>query len=205
MKRLFAIAAGAALAATGAAAGNYTKSGPTVTEPVIQTPPVPVAAPRFNWTGPYAGAALGYGRMSVSGNASQSAAVSGLFAGYRWDMGSMVYGIEGQIAPALGSPTLPNGDRIRMGAGLLLTAGIPVSADGQTLVHAGVGPSLLRTSGAGGSKTATGATAQIGIDHMLTDQIMLRGSVNYSAINSVSTASYKTRTVGAGVGLAFRF
>lgn len=205
MKRLIAIAAGTAFAATGAAAGSYSKSGPAMAEPAIPAPPAAAAAPRFNWTGPYAGAAVGYGRMSISGANSGSAGVGGLFGGYRWDMGSAVYGVEGQIAPAFGSPRLPNGERIRMGAGLMLTAGIPVSDDARTLVHGGIGPSLLRTSGAGGSKTAAGATAQLGVDYMLSDQIMVRGAVNYTAMNGVSNASYRTRTVGAGLGLAFKF
>ncbi|MFN7003105.1 MAG: outer membrane protein [Roseinatronobacter sp.] len=205
MTRLLATAAVTALVATGASAGDFSKSGPAVADPVVPAPATPVAAPRFNWTGAYAGAGIGYGRMSISGNPSQSSAVAGAFAGYRWDMGSAVYGVEGLLSPAFGSPTLPNGDRIRGGASLLLTAGIPISADARTLGYAGIGPSIVRTSGAGGSKTSAGATVQVGLDHMLTDQMMVRGALNYTAINSVSNAGYKTRTLGAGVGLAFKF
>jgi len=206
MTRILAYAATAALVASGASAGDFSKAAPVGQEPVVQQPATPVAAPRFDWTGAYAGAGLGYGRMTTSAGERGNSPVGGLFAGYRWDMGDAVLGVEGQVAPmAFGSPTLASGDRLRAGASLLLSAGIPVTADGRTLAYAGAGPALLRTSGPAGSKTSTGITGQIGVDHMLTDTLMLRGSVNYTGINRVGSANDSTRTLGAGVGLAFRF
>ncbi len=206
MTRILAFAAAAAMVATGAAAGSGSKSAPAPSEPVIQPPAAPVAAPRFDWTGGYAGAALGFGRMSLDGGNRGTSAAGGLFAGYRLDMGDAVIGAEAQLAPfAFGSPRLPSGDRLRAGGALLLTAGAPVTADGRTLAYAGAGPAFLRTSGAAGSETSTGLTGQLGLDHMLTDSLMLRGSVSYTAINGVGSANDRTRTLGAGVGLAFRF
>ncbi len=206
MTRFLMTTAATALIATGASAGDYSKSGPAMAEPSIAAPAAPVAAPRFDWTGGYAGAGLGYGRMSISGANNGSAAVGGLFAGYRYDMGSAVVGGELIVSPGtIGSATLPGGDKLKGGAALMLTAGVPVTADARTLAYVGVGPSLLRTSGAGGSETSTGAGVQVGMDHMLTDQIMLRGSVNYTAINNVGNANLKTRTLGAGIGVGFKF
>lgn len=206
MTRFFTTTAAAALIATGASAGEYSKSGPAMAEPTIETPAMPAPTPRFDWTGGYVGAGLGYGRMSISGANNGSAAVGALFAGYRYDMGIAVLGGELQVSPgAFGSATLPGGDRLRSGASLMLSAGIPVTADARTLGYVAAGPSLVRTSGAGGSETSTGAGVQVGMDHMLTDQIMLRGSVNYTAINNVGNNNLNTRTLGAGIGVGFKF
>ena len=202
---IFASAALAGLVTTGAMAGDMSKTGPGLQEPVVSTPAAPVAPARFNWTGGYAGAGLGYGNMKFGGD-SASSATAALFAGYRQDMGYAVLGAEALLAPvAFGSPTLSSGDEIKGGGALLFTAGLPVSADARTLAYVGVGPSLLRTSGAAGSENSIGGMATIGVDHMLTDSIMLRGSVNYTGINNVGVDNTNTRTLGAGVGVGFKF
>lgn len=208
MKRLFATTAIAALVATGASAGDFSKTGTAVAEPQIATPSMPTVSPRFDWTGGYVGAGIGYGRMNISGFDNRSSAVGGLFAGYRWDMGNAVVGGELLVSPGnFGSSTLPgpSGDEVKAGASLMLSAGMPVTADARTLGYIAAGPSMIRTSGAGGSETSTGAGVQLGLDHMITDQIMLRGAVNYTAINNVGNDDLKTRTLGAGVGVAFKF
>jgi len=206
MTRFMATAAVAALAATGVSAGGQSKTATMVEPPVMAPAEMPAPAPRFNWTGAYAGAALGFGRMSVRDADSGSSAVAGLFGGYRFDMGDFVVGGEAFVAPtAFGSPEL--GDtRLRSGASILLSAGMPVTADARTLGYVAAGPSFLRTREEGGSSsTSTGATISLGIDHMLTDEIMLRGSINYTAINNVGDADFRTRTTGAAVGLGFKF
>ena len=226
--KMYPMVASAALAgfmATGAAAGTFSKAGPGMQEPVVSTPMAPPAPARFNWTGGYAGAGLGYGRMSFSGDngndgddvtamdndngfGDRSSAAGGLFAGYRQDLGNFVVGGEAIISPAtFGTLTLPgeSGDEIKGGAALLFTAGVPITADARTLAYAGVGPAMLRTSGDNGSENSFGGTGAIGIDHMLTDSIMLRGSVNYTVINNVGNDDVNTRTLGAGVGVGFKF
>ncbi|ATX65865.1 outer membrane protein [Roseinatronobacter bogoriensis] len=204
---IFASTAVAGLVATGAVAGDMSKTGPSVQEPVVSTPAPPAAPARFNWTGGYAGAGIGYGEMNFRGDGSSSDAVASLFAGYRQDLGNVVLGGEALFMPALfGRPTLPGeGDRVEGGGALLFTAGVPISADSRTLAYAGVGPSMVRTSGSDGSENSFGGTAAIGLDHMLTDNIMLRGSVNYSAINNVGQDNVNTRTLGAGIGVGFKF
>lgn len=205
---IFAGAALAALATTGAMAGGMSKTGPGLQEPVVSTPTAPPAPARFNWTGAYAGAGLGYGDMRFSPGDSASNAVASLFAGYRQDMGFAVLGGEAIISPAaIGSPTLPGpgGDELKAGGALLFTAGVPVTADARTLAYVGVGPSMLRSSGTAGSENSFGGMAAIGVDHMITDSIMLRGSVNYNVINNVGQDDINTRTLGAGVGVGFKF
>jgi hypothetical protein len=206
MYPIFSSAALAVLVSTGAMAGGASKTGPGLEEPVVPAPVAPAAPARFNWTGGYAGAGLGYGDMNFRGDGSTGNATVGLFAGYRQDMGFAVLGGEALIAPvALGSPTLPGGDEIEAGAALLFTAGLPVSADARTLGYAGVGPAMVRTSGTGGSENSFGGMVAIGLDHMMTDMIMLRGSINYTHINNVGNDDVNTRTLGVGVGVGFKF
>lgn len=70
----------------------------------------PVAAPIFTWSGFYVGANLGYGfvhsdRVGVFdptylgsiGKANSKGLLGGLQAGYNWQSGSMVYGLEGDF------------------------------------------------------------------------------------------------------------
>lgn len=206
MTRFFAFTAAAALAATGAVADQHSKAGAPMSEPQVATPPAPAPQPRFNWSGAYAGAGIGYGRMDFDTFNSRNSPVGAFFGGYRMDMGSFVLGGEATISPgAFGSATLPGGDELKSGASLMVSAGMPVTADRRTLGYVAAGPTFVRTDGAGGSETSTGAGLQLGLDHMLTDQIMLRGSVNYTVINNVGSTDLDTRTLGAGVGVAFKF
>lgn len=196
----------AAVFANGAAAGGLSKAGVSSDEPVVMGPQARVAPARFNWTGAYAGAVVGYGQMDFDTFGDRSSATAGLFAGYRQDLGNFVIGGEVMLAPtAFGSGTLPGGDEIRAGASLLLTAGVPLTQSARTLGYVAVGPTFLRTNGVGGSDTATGASIGLGIDHMLTEQLMLRGGVTYTAVDNLGSTNLDTRTVSAGVGLGFKF
>lgn len=200
------IAAIVGFLATGAVAGDFGKAGPGMAEPTIPRAVEPMTQPRFTWTGGYVGAGVGYGQMNISGFDSRSSGVAGLFGGYRMDMGGFVLGGEAHVMPAsIGSATLPGGDEIKWGASFMGTAGMPFGVDGRTLGYVGAGPALMSTSGVGGSSRSIGGTVALGVDHMITDQIMLRGGVNYTVINSVGNASLNTRTLGAGVGLGFKF
>lgn len=204
--RTITAAAVVGLVATSAVAGNYSKVGPAMAEPMVPVLNAPVAASRFNWTGAYAGAAIGYGQTNLSGFDSRSTGVGGLFGGYRYDTGNAVLGAELDLALAtFGKATLPNGDEMKSSASLLFTAGLPISANARTLAYVGAGPTMVRTSGVGGSKSSTGATVVVGIDHMMTDTVMLRTGVTYTGVNNLSNANYKARTLAVGVGIGFKF
>ena len=204
MKRIAAIGVISAFTATTALAGGgkYQEMQETVV-------PVPVAAPvatGFDWTGIYAGALIGYGTMNYSNFSSQNGGFAGLFAGYRFNMGSSVLGVEGEINPAtLGTYNIPTGDRLKMGAALHLSYGMKLTADERTLLSFKIGPSLARTSFQGSSETALGLSTGIDLDHMLSDNIMLRGSLRAAFTNDLGSQSLSNRSFGAGVGIAYKF
>lgn len=202
MKRTAIIALLSAFTATSALAG-----GTKYQETVVATPapaPAPVVT-GFDWTGGYVGLQAGYGTLSYSNFNSQSGGAVGIFGGYRFDMGTSVVGVEGELTPALGSYNIPTGDRLRMGAALHLSYGIKVTADERTLLSFKVGPSLARTSIGGSSNTAFGLSTGIEVDHMLTDQIMLRAGVRAGFTNKLGSQNLRTRSFGAGVGIGYKF
>ncbi|QUS41251.1 porin family protein [Tardiphaga alba] len=91
----FAFAAVAVLVtgvtATQAADLGYRSRGPA---------PYTVAQPLngYSWAGPYLGANLGYEWGNVSGaSAKPSGIAGGVTAGYNWQSGNIVYGVEGDI------------------------------------------------------------------------------------------------------------
>ncbi len=77
-----------------------------------------------------------------------------------------------------------------------------MTEDRRTLGYVTAGPSVLSTSD---SEYSLGATVGLGVDHMLTEQLFVRGGVNYTAINDVTDDDYRTRTTAATVGVGFRF
>ena len=77
-----------------------------VPAPVYKAPP---PARAYDWSGPYVGGHLGYdwGRTRILDNvvltepgAPTNGAVGGLLAGYRWQSGMFVYGLEADIGAA---------------------------------------------------------------------------------------------------------
>lgn len=66
----------------------------------------PIAAPRYDWSGYYVGGHLGYiwGRARVEEdgvetehNASTDGVIGGVLAGYNWQSGPVVFGVEGDF------------------------------------------------------------------------------------------------------------
>ena len=96
----------AALIGAPAYAGGLTPV--TTPEPVVVAPVAPV----FDWTGPYVGAQLGWGWASIveSGDPDidGDGFVAGVHAGYNYDFGNIVAGIE--LAYNLANIEFENGD-----------------------------------------------------------------------------------------------
>jgi outer membrane immunogenic protein len=92
MNRLVAGAAALAIAGGAAPAGaadlNYAPPPYTVNQPLNA----------YSWAGPYLGGTIGYEWGNVGSNPTKpSGAVGGVEAGYNWQTGPWVFGIEGDI------------------------------------------------------------------------------------------------------------
>jgi len=76
-------------------------------------PPAPIAAPLPTWAGFYIGGHIGYGwsKMTgqnsggselITGDLKLNGAIAGVHAGYNWQYGQLVFGVEGDISGVFG-------------------------------------------------------------------------------------------------------
>ncbi len=100
MKRLMlrvltVIAAGGITEARAADLGYVPRPYPPPPAPVYAVPPQPDC---YSWIGPYIGGTLGYNWGSVSSTPTKPSGVfSGIQAGYNWQNGPWVFGVEGDM------------------------------------------------------------------------------------------------------------
>ncbi|MDB5572260.1 MAG: Autotransporter outer rane beta-barrel protein [Hyphomicrobiales bacterium] len=204
--------------------------------------PTPVyAAPIFTWSGFYVGAQLGYAwgkdKFSVltpvvdSFSTSPAGLLGGVHAGYNWQTGSIVLGVEADLelanardnlARTIGGTALVLGSRIGTQGSLRLRAGY---AFDRTLLYVtgGVaGASIKESVIAAGVKTSTsgteyGYTLGAGVEYAITNNISARaeyrftdfGKSNYAGtvgggVGAV-TANFKTTDHAVRVGVSYRF
>ncbi|MBT9289192.1 outer membrane protein [Prosthecodimorpha staleyi] len=180
--------------------------------------PAPVAAPAypdnivsygFNWTGAYVGANVGGRTMSTSlgsgrGSIDTKSAVGGLQAGYLFQTGNFVYGLEADFGYGQnsGSKSVPGGR---------VTSALDWTASGRArlgyafdrlLVYGtgGIAGADLESEGRGGGNrskktdTLIGWTAGGGLEYAVTKNISLRAEYLYSDYGT-SNVSY------AGTGI----
>lgn len=142
--------------------------GPTVpaTEPVIVPEPMPVVAPSADWSGAYGGAQLGYGDVDSNGAGADGYGwLGGVHAGYRWDLGGTVLGVEGDYDAAdleLGGGTgsLDSIARLKLSAGADL---------GSTLVYGTAGGAWADGNLAGVEGSGDGYFYGLGVTRALND------------------------------------
>lgn len=172
MKRFaMVLAASAALPmATAAFAGGMSEP---VVEPVITPALVPVAAPTGDWGGFYGGAQLGYGDVDTNGaGADGNGMIGGIHAGYRWDLGKTVLGVEGEYDTA--NIDLDGGGSIDSVARLKLMAGADL---GSNLIYATAGGAWADAKLGGSSASDNGYFYGVGLEHQMTNQWSVAGEV----------------------------
>ena len=175
MKRFAAVVALATVAAPAFAGGPVAVSP----EPEVVVAPVVVVKPDGNWAGFYAGANIGYGDFdaeSTIGSASADGAIGGVQAGYRWDFGTTVLGVELAYS---GSDVKDDstGFELKNKTDLKLQLGYDM---GQSLLYATAGYSHAKASLLGTDYSDDGYVVGLGYDYAINSNWTVGGEYLYS-------------------------
>ena len=162
----FSLVAAAALIGAPAFAGNPL---PPTPEPMVEAPvaAAPVALSYSDWTGGYVGAQLGWGDADATGggvNSSGDGALGGLHAGYRYDFGGIVAGVElshDWTDISLAGTTDIDVDSVTR---LMGTVGY---ASGANLFYGALGVASAKGDAGGPSETLDGTVIGVGMAHLL--------------------------------------
>lgn len=207
--------------ATTAVAGNI---GAPIEEPPLIVPvqPAPIA---YDWTGGYAGVGLTYGRAAHTYDATPdwpngTGPGLGALAGYNWQRGNLVYGVEGHIEGnrVRGAETAAGGPEVRSELSSLgsLRFRMGVAQD-RTLFFATAGAAVGRVGYGIGASDTTTATARggmigVGVEHAVRPGFHIRGDLEHYRFGSrditIGAATYpgiQPRANVARVSAVFRF
>lgn len=191
---------------------------------VYEEPPAPAApletAPLASWAGPYAGIVTGYGFGNTATGAAggtitgASGWMFGGFAGYNWQSGSFVYGLEGDVGYN-GSNGGNGTTYFRNGLEGSLRARFGVAATDNVLLYATAGAAGSQQQifdGAGAaSGGAWGWTAGVGTDIKMTENVFGRIEYRYTDLGNVTldtgsgpqTINSQGHRVTVGLGIKF--
>ncbi|ORE91459.1 outer membrane protein [Aurantimonas sp. 22II-16-19i] len=217
--RSFALVIAGALAlGTGCAS-----AADVVFDPVAAPPSPEAPSSIYVWSGPYAGAFVGYNfsrfRNAPDVSFDGDGAVGGVYAGYNFESGPIVYGVEADFggsgvdgtgfSPALGGDV--GGDQNIFGS---LRGRVGYQAD-PFLVFAtgGVAASRneLTSGGDSDAQTSVGFTVGAGVEAKITDDVAGRleyryskfGSETYDLGNTSVSSGFDEHSIRAGVALKF--
>ncbi|SJZ73970.1 outer membrane protein [Consotaella salsifontis] len=195
---------------------------------VVAEPPAP--APVLNepvqvWSGPYAGVFVGYDFKNVDQSGSGASFdgdgfVGGVYTGYNWQKGSIVYGVEGDIGlsgvDAAGFNTATaseiNSDDSNVFGSLRGRVGV---AYDPFLVFATGGVAVaeneLKIGNTSDSNTHVGYTVGGGVEAKISDNITSRleyrysdyGSEDYAIGGTTVSSGFDEHSIRAGVALKF--
>jgi outer membrane immunogenic protein len=233
MKKIILAGALALIAAPALAADLPRRSAAAAPAPIY-------AAPVFTWTGFYVGAQAGYGwgkdkyRVSLPSVAtfkvSPDGVLGGVHAGYNWQSGSFVYGVEGDIEYANQRDKFSNSvfgaalaykSNIGMSGSLRLRAGYAID---RTLLYVTAGlagadieQSVTTTAGVKTKNSGFeyGWTAGVGAEYAFTQNWSARLEYRYTdfgtskwsgtVLSTASRAKFDTTDQTVRVGLSYRF
>jgi outer membrane immunogenic protein len=178
----------------------------------------PVAAPAFTWSGPYlgvqGGGAIASGDFGFSrGNQSEDfkGGIFGGFAGYNYQFGSVVAGVEANVDHNWNDKAVANASSVGTDWSGAVRARIGYAFDNMLFYGAG-GVTATRgfaeMPGSGDGKAIfTGWTAGTGVDYAFTNNIFGRAEYRYNDYGSKELEGVKSdftqQTVNLGVGLKF--
>ncbi|MBK6467108.1 MAG: porin family protein [Rhodobacter sp.] len=173
MKRFAPILAATALAlplGLPAFAGGPVTPAP---EPVVTPAPAPVYN-SADWSGFYAGAQIGYADVGTNGaGLDGDGAIGGVHAGYRWDLGTTVLGVEADYDTAsldlgAGADTLDGVARLKLIGGADL---------GRSFLYATGGVAWADATVGGASLSDNGYFLGVGMDYAVSDKWTVGGEI----------------------------
>ena len=176
----------------------------------------------FDWSGFYAGANVGYGWGEMTGNGTAlpenlKGILGGVQAGYNYDFGGFVLGLEGdiQLSDMKYVQTTPTGSTsfgidaagsVRARAGLPIDRFMPFVTGGLA-----VGNGKIRGDNGGviseANQTFVGWTVGAGLEYAVTDNVTVKAEYLYADYGNANLAGIdvhaKSNTVRAGVNFKF--
>jgi len=176
--------------ASAAAAGNLGEPVPAA--PLA--PPVSAPPPSGDWQGGYAGLQFIYSDVDAdSGN--DEGGVAGLHAGYRWDLGKQVLGVEVDYS----QPNIEfDGEDLDYVVQLKGQYGVDF---GRTLAYATAG--LAPADSSLGEET--GWVLGAGVDYAISPSFTLGAEVTYQDFNEFGSSGVGAEAATAGLRASFRF
>jgi outer membrane immunogenic protein len=190
------------MAMTSAAPAFAGGQGEPVIEPEIMAAPVVAAPTGIDWTGFYVGAALGYGDVDSNGaGLDGNGAIGGVLAGYRFDLGNFIAGVEADyditnIGLGAGADELDSVARLKLQAGTEL---------GRALVYGTLGAAQAKATVGGIGLSDTGYFGGVGLDYAISDRMTVGGELLQHKFNDFdgSGVDLDATTLKARVTLQF--
>jgi outer membrane immunogenic protein len=177
---------------------------------VVASDPVPVikaddtfAASPVNerWGGAYVGLSLGAGKLWDSLNARGFDAIGGGFAGYNWQSGNFVAGVEG--AMELANVTFTDGSNVKSKE--FYTARVRGGwANEKIFAYGSVGAQYSTSENFFGAKD-TALQLGAGVDYALTDKVALGAEYTHAFYKSFGNKGVDVRTERFLTRLSYRF
>lgn len=206
----------AAVALAAMLASNAVSAADLPVEPDVFTPDVPYEDASYDWSGVYLGAMLGYqwGDFDVQGlgDVEADGYVAGGYAGYNYQSGALVFGVEGDLAAT---------DLKETSAGTTLESELTGSIRGRVgyafdriLAYGTGGVAFADVTASDGTVSDdnwhTGYVIGAGIESAMTENILARveylytdfGDETYN-LTTATDADLSSHTVRAGVGYKF--
>lgn len=194
MRNLIIVSALSMVAAP-AFAGSTT---PVTEDPVIVAPAPVVVARTRDWTGFYGGVQLGYGKLDVSGGSAddRDGLVGGIRAGYDYDFGDYVLGVNADYNIADTDVDGANLARIKLRGGYDLGDGLLYATGGVGFAQAEIG---------GVDRSDTGWVAGFGYEHMVSDNVSVGGEVLYNQFDDFDNSGSDISGTTLQATVSYRF
>jgi outer membrane immunogenic protein len=174
-----------------------------VTEPVIAPVEEPVVSNDGDWGGAYVGAQLGYGDVDSNGaGLDGTGAIGGVHAGYLFDYGKFVAGVElNYDVTNIDLGTAPD-DTLDSVARLKLIGGADL---GRTLLYGTVGAAHAEATVGGADLNGNGYFAGVGAQYALSDQWSVGGEYLFHKFKDfdTTTVDLDVQTLQAKVSFSF--